>query len=231
MATPFKFDTKQHGNINDSGIKSLPLGKHNYVITKITYVPVKADTTGKRHQLVIELRHSEGGKFTQFIEHVPRDKSDNEAIRARIAAEEFNAYVQACGFDGVLTPAKFTVLYNKVIGIETVKTVNKATKKEYTNVNQIVKKGFPDAELSPLGASNDDAPDEDEDEDEDEAEEEEEEETPPPVKKKKAAPAPEPVKKKKAAPAPVEEEDEDKEEEEEDDDEEESEDDDEDPFA
>ena len=35
MAKPFKFDMSKHGNINDNGVKDLPLGKHNYVITKI----------------------------------------------------------------------------------------------------------------------------------------------------------------------------------------------------
>ena len=154
MATAaFKFDTKKHGNINDSALKDLPLGKHNYVITKIVLAPVKADKTKKRKHLVIDLRHSSGAKFTQFLEIHPKDNTENEQIRARIAAEEFNAYVQAAGFEGVLTSAKFKLLYNKVIGIETVKTENKATKKSYVNVNQIIKDGFPDEELTQLGAS------------------------------------------------------------------------------
>ena len=216
MATPFKFDTKKHGNINDSALKDLPLGKHNYVITKITFAPIKADKTGRRKHLVVELRHSEGGKFTQFLEIHPKDKTENEQIRARIAAEEFNAYVQAAGFEGVLTPAKFKALYNKVIGIETTKTKNKASGKEYVNVNQIVKDGWSDEDLSSLGAT---SVDEDDDADDDE----EEEETPAQKKKRLAA-----EKRKKAAAKKKAAEEEEEDDDDEDDDSDEEEDDDED---
>jgi hypothetical protein len=223
MATPFKFDTNAHGNINDSGIKDLPLGKHNYVITKITYAPIKSDPTKKRHHLIIELRHEQGGKFTQFLEIHPKDKSDNEVTRARIAADEFNSYVLATGVKKgtVLTPEKFKILYEKTIGIETRKTVVKATNKEYINVTQIVKDGFPDEELTPMGAASGKAASAPEEEDEDAA----------PVAPAKTA------KKKKAKPAPpvVEEEEEEEEEEDPDEEEEESEEEEEeeeeDPFA
>lgn len=183
MATPFKFDTRKHGNINDSGIRDLPLGKHNFKIIKVSYDRVKSDKSGKRSHVVIELQHSSGSKYTKFLEIFPKSNEANEETRARISAEEFNAYVQAAGFTGVLTVPKFKVLAGKLIGIETVKEVNKASKKEYINTVQIVKGGFSVDELTTLV--------------EEETEEEEAEE---PAKKK-------PRKKAKAKP-PVEEEEE-----------------------
>lgn len=196
----FAFNTKKHGSINDNALRDLPLGKHNYVITKITYAAIKADQSGKRKHLIIELRHSDGGSYTQFLEITPKDKTENEATRARIAAEEFNAYVQAAGFKGNLTAPKFKLLYEKPVGIETVKTVNKATKKEYINVNQIIADGFSDDEVSSFDPpSDDEAPDDEsyEDEGEEEEDDDEAEAAAEAERKKKAAAA----KRRKAAAA------------------------------
>mgnify|MGYP003637290432 CR=1 FL=1 len=166
----FSFDTKKHGNINDNAVRDLPLGKNNFQIVKVEVVAVKADKSGKRKQICVSLKHHTGQPYTYFIEITEKDlgpsatqeKKDGEAMRARIAAETFNALVQAAGFTGVLTVPKFKLLKDKVVGIETAETKN--GEKTYINVRAI---GAP----FEIADTSDDA-----DEDEDEEEESDEEE-------------------------------------------------------
>lgn len=186
----FKFDTGKYGSINDSGVRDLPIGKHNYTILKVSYQPIKADASGKRHHIVIELRHTNGQLYTQFIEHVPKSREEAELTRARIAGEEFNAYVFAAGVKKgtVITAAKFKMLAGKEIGIETQVRTSKAKEGvKFVNTVQIIKDGFSDDELSDTpeekasapakGKSKTPPPEEEEEDPPEEEEEEEEEET------------------------------------------------------
>ena len=169
MATlkPFKFDTAQHGSINDNALSEMPLGKHNYVISKITYAPIKADPSGNRHHLIIELRHESGKTYTQFIEHVAKNDTESEATRARIAGDEFNAYVAGCGIKKgvVLTAAKFKLLYKKLIGIETTESKNKSSGKVYINTTQVVAGGWKEEDKVPLDDGGEEDVEEDVEED------------------------------------------------------------------
>lgn len=214
--TAFKFDLTKHENINDNAREDLPVGKHNYVITKIDYVAIKSDKTGKRKHLKIDLRHESGRNYTQFLEITPRSKEDNELLRAKIAGDLFKTILEAAGFKGkVITPAKFKTVYDNTIGIEADSTVSASNKKTYINIKKVVNDGWSDDEVTSA-----DKPEEEEEVEE--IEEEEEEEDPAPKKKKKP--------KKKPAPEP-EPEDEDEEEEDEEDEEEEEDDEEENPFG
>ena len=149
----FTFNRKKHGDINDSVIKDLPEGKHNYVLTKISVAPIKSDKTGKRKQIVVELRHSEGANYTVFLEHTPKkmenkDAQENENTRARIAGDTFNSIITSAGYtDDNFTLAKAKTIYNKVFGIRTEVTTNKATKKSYSNIRETVAGGWDEEEL------------------------------------------------------------------------------------
>lgn len=139
----FAFDTSKHGNINDNAVRDLPVGKNNYKIEKVEVVAVKADKSGKRKQICISLQHHAGQKYSHFLEITPKDlgssatkeKKDGEVMRARIAADTFNALVQAADFKGVLTVPKFKLLLGKVVGIETTST--KVGENTYVNIRAI----------------------------------------------------------------------------------------------
>ena len=106
----FKFTRKGKSSINDNAVRDLPIGSNNYEILKVEIVPVKADKTGKRKHISLQLRHTNGQTYTTFIELNARNlgpkatakAKDAEEIRVRIAEETFCALMDACGFGSVI---------------------------------------------------------------------------------------------------------------------------------
>ena len=122
-----KFKRKDHGSINDSGAKNLPVGEHGYTILKVEIVPVKADKSGKRKHISVSLRHTDGKNYTFYIEVNKRNlgtkatakAKENEKIRQEIAYETFGALMEGAGFDEdfEMTPAKFKLFTDKDVVI------------------------------------------------------------------------------------------------------------------
>ena len=158
--TPFSFKRSNYGSVNSGTNNELPVGKHNYQVTNVSYEQVKADKSGKRHHVKVDLRHSSGSNYVQFFEIAPKDKNDE--TRARIAGDVFGSITDACGIatDNIKT-AHFKKMKGKDIGIRTAESVSGKgkTSRKYINIREVIAEGWDEAE---------DIEDEEDDDEEDE---------------------------------------------------------------